>query len=110
VAADGPAAQTVAVPASGNLQEALNRAQPGDTILLGRGATYLGDFTLPAIGTGDRPINRAHGRRRGRSRPCGINEIPHRYLAAESGGAGGECRHVKPGRDSPASISTEEKV
>jgi hypothetical protein len=56
MAAGGPAAQTVVVPASGNLQEALNRAQPGDTILLARGATYLGNFTLPATDTGDRPI------------------------------------------------------
>jgi hypothetical protein len=37
----------IAVPATGNLQEALDRAQPGDVIMLEPGATYLGPFTLP---------------------------------------------------------------
>jgi hypothetical protein len=43
----GPDAQSITVPASGNLQDALNRARPGDTILLERGATYVGNFVLP---------------------------------------------------------------
>jgi hypothetical protein len=47
-AMDGRAPQPVTVPASGNLQDALNRARPGDTILLQRGATYVGNFVLPA--------------------------------------------------------------
>jgi regulation of enolase protein 1 (concanavalin A-like superfamily) len=42
------AAATVTVPAGGNLQAALNNAQPGDTILLAAGATYTGNFVLPA--------------------------------------------------------------
>jgi hypothetical protein len=36
------------VPANGNLQNALNAAQPGDTITLAPGAVYRGNFTLPA--------------------------------------------------------------
>ena len=51
-----PVAQTVTVSAGGNLQDALDRARPGDTILLERGATYLGNFTLPAKEGSDRTI------------------------------------------------------
>jgi hypothetical protein len=43
-----PAASTVAVPSGGDLQAALNNAQPGETILLDPGATYIGNFMLPA--------------------------------------------------------------
>ncbi|HVZ19894.1 MAG TPA: putative Ig domain-containing protein [Vicinamibacterales bacterium] len=40
-------AATIDVPAGGSLQEAIDAAQPGDTILLAPGATYVGNFTLP---------------------------------------------------------------
>ncbi|HEX8136355.1 MAG TPA: hypothetical protein VF544_02075, partial [Pyrinomonadaceae bacterium] len=40
-------AATLTVPAGGNFQSALNEAQPGDTIILEAGASYLGPFTLP---------------------------------------------------------------
>src|SRR5947209_1829905 len=40
-------AATLTVAAGGNLQAALNAAQPGDTILLEAGATFTGPFTLP---------------------------------------------------------------
>ena len=47
--ADTPApGSTIAVPASGNLQTALNSASCGDTIALEAGATFTGKFTLPA--------------------------------------------------------------
>ena len=37
---------------SGNLQQALNAASPGDTIVLQAGATYTGNFRLPnKVGT-----------------------------------------------------------
>jgi hypothetical protein len=36
------------VNAGGDLQAALNKAQPGDTIVLQAGATFTGNFTLPA--------------------------------------------------------------
>jgi hypothetical protein len=40
------------VPAGGDLQAALYAAQPGDTITLAAGATYVGNFVLPAKGGG----------------------------------------------------------
>jgi hypothetical protein len=43
------------VAAGGNLQRALNRARGGETILLERGATYVGNFVLPVHG-GERPV------------------------------------------------------
>ena len=42
-----PAGATIVVAANGNLQAALNRARPGDQVLLGPGATYSGNFVLP---------------------------------------------------------------
>src|SRR5437773_11887145 len=39
---------TVTVRATDDLQRALNDAKPGDTILLERGATFAGNFVLPA--------------------------------------------------------------
>jgi hypothetical protein len=47
-AVGGRDTQPLTVPASGNLQEALNRARSGDTILLERGAIYVGNFVLPS--------------------------------------------------------------
>jgi hypothetical protein len=38
---------TISVPPGGNLQSALDRAEPGDTIVLQSGVTYGGHFTLP---------------------------------------------------------------
>src|SRR5262245_24141934 len=43
-----PTGQTITVNAGGNLQSALNRAQPGDVIMLQAGATFTGNFVLPA--------------------------------------------------------------
>ncbi|MGE5359790.1 MAG: hypothetical protein ACM3NQ_12305, partial [Bacteroidales bacterium] len=40
------AAATITVPAGGDLQAALDRAQPGDTVLLQPGATYTGNYVL----------------------------------------------------------------
>lgn len=42
-----PTGRTVRVEARGDLQSALDRAQPGDVILLAPGATYTGGFVLP---------------------------------------------------------------
>jgi hypothetical protein len=48
-----PPGRTLTVPKGGDLQEALDRAQPGDAILLEAGATFRGPFTLPSKdGTG----------------------------------------------------------
>ena len=43
-------ASTLSVAAGGDLQAALLNAQPGDTIVLARGAVYIGNFTLPNKG------------------------------------------------------------
>ncbi|MFN0085086.1 MAG: hypothetical protein ACKVX9_06840 [Blastocatellia bacterium] len=43
-----PAGRTIAVPAGGDFQAALNQAQLGETITLQAGASYTGNFTLPA--------------------------------------------------------------
>lgn len=40
-------AASLVVPAGGDLQAAIDRARPGDVILLEPGATYVGNFTLP---------------------------------------------------------------
>jgi hypothetical protein len=42
-----PSGRVIAVSAGGNLQAALNAAQPGDAIDLPAGATFVGNFTLP---------------------------------------------------------------
>jgi len=48
-----PTGRTIAVAAGGNVQTALNAAQPGDVITLEAGATFRGPFTLPEkTGTG----------------------------------------------------------
>ncbi len=45
--------QVIDVPAGGSLQAALNQVQPGGTVRLAAGATYVGSFTLPAKGGTD---------------------------------------------------------
>ena len=47
VFASTASAATITVNAGGDLQAALNSAQPGDTILLQAGATWTGNYTLP---------------------------------------------------------------
>jgi hypothetical protein len=42
-----PTGRTIAVNVGGNLQSALDQAQPGDVILLQPGATFTGNFVLP---------------------------------------------------------------
>lgn len=42
-----PTGQTIVVNVGGNLQSALNQAQPGDLIQLQAGATFTGNFVLP---------------------------------------------------------------
>jgi hypothetical protein len=45
-----PTGSTINVPGGGDLQAALNSAQPGDQIVLEAGASYTGPFTLPVKG------------------------------------------------------------
>jgi hypothetical protein len=45
--AEPSAAANLYVPAGGDLQAALNTAQPGDVVLLQAGATFRGKYTLP---------------------------------------------------------------
>src|SRR5437763_1846909 len=49
-------AATIAVASGGDLQAAINAAQPGDTIALAAGATFVGNFVLPKKGTSTTPI------------------------------------------------------
>src|SRR3954470_3470071 len=42
-------AASVRVPAGGDLQAAINAAQPGDEVLLAVGAVYIGNFRLPVL-------------------------------------------------------------
>jgi hypothetical protein len=44
-------ARTINLKAGDDLQKAINRAQPGDTIVLAAGASFTGPFTLPNKGT-----------------------------------------------------------
>jgi hypothetical protein len=52
-AAGAADADVIRVGAGGNLQAALNAAQPGDTILLAAGVEFSGNFTLPVKGGAD---------------------------------------------------------
>src|SRR5689334_25438292 len=54
-AVSGAQASTIAVPAGGDLQAAIDQAQPGDVIVLAAGATYVGNFVLRNKG----PVNDA---------------------------------------------------
>jgi hypothetical protein len=47
VRGSGRGAETIALSATGDLQQAIDRAAPGDTIVLPRGAKYTGNFILP---------------------------------------------------------------
>ena len=47
LAGSGRAAEVIQVPPGGDLQQAIDRARAGDTILLTAGATYTGNFVLP---------------------------------------------------------------
>jgi hypothetical protein len=46
--APAPGRKVIAVGSGGNFQAALNAAQPGDVIELAKGATFTGNFILPA--------------------------------------------------------------
>ncbi|MBC8088322.1 MAG: right-handed parallel beta-helix repeat-containing protein [Phycisphaerae bacterium] len=46
------AGKTIRVEAGGNLQAALNAAQPGDEVVLAQGAVFTGNFVLPAKSSG----------------------------------------------------------
>jgi hypothetical protein len=51
--AGAPETSSIVVRAGEDLQQALNAARPGDTILLEPGATYVGNFVLPAKNGGE---------------------------------------------------------
>ncbi len=58
-----PTGSSIAVAAGGNLQAALNGASCGDEVVLAAGATFTGNFVLPAKGCG--ASNRIHVRSAG---------------------------------------------
>jgi hypothetical protein len=55
------AAATHSVPAGGDLQAALDAARPGDVVTLAPGATYTGNFKLPAKNGDDYIVIRTRG-------------------------------------------------
>ena len=55
-------AATISVGAGGDLQGAINAARPGDTIVIAAGATFTGNYTLPAKGGGSFITIRSSGR------------------------------------------------
>ena len=48
-----PETASITVRSGEDLQQALNRASPGDTILLEPGAVYVGNFVLPSKPAGN---------------------------------------------------------
>src|SRR5262245_7909197 len=62
-------ASSVNVPAGANLQEYLDRARPGDVLLLEPGATYVGNFVLPVKSGNDYITIRTSGDGDGLPRP-----------------------------------------
>src|SRR5690349_10666474 len=67
-------AATHTVPAGGDLQAALDAAQPGDVITLAQGGIYVGNFRLP-VKDGDRYITLRTG---GTGLPgAGVRMSPH---------------------------------
>lgn len=76
------AAQAIQVPEGADLQHALDRARPGDTILLRAGAVYVGNFVLPVKG-GTVPITIRTAEAPGQPRP-GVRVRPsHAPLLAK---------------------------
>ena len=76
------AAQSIQVAEGADLQHALDRARPGDTILLRAGAVYVGNFVLPAKG-GTAPITIRTAETPGQPRP-GVRVRPsHAPLLAK---------------------------
>jgi hypothetical protein len=71
--------QTISVLGGGDLQAALDRAKPGDVIVLEAGATYAGPFTLPRK-TGDEWITVQTSALAGTALPPGRRVDP--FLAA----------------------------
>ncbi len=69
-------AATIAVPAGGNLQAALNAAHPGDVILLAAGATYVGNFVLPNKGAIAEPITIRSSASDASLPPAGVRMTP----------------------------------
>jgi PKD repeat protein len=68
-------AATRYVSAGGDLQEALNTAQPGDTILLEEGAEFVGNFVLP-VKSGDQWITVRTSAPAGVLPPAGVRIKP----------------------------------
>ena len=62
-------ASSVSVPAAANLQEYIDRARPGDVLLLEPGATYVGNFVLPVKSGSDYITIRTSGDGDGLPRP-----------------------------------------
>ena len=89
------AGATITVRAGEDLQAALDRARPGDTVQLEAGATWVGAFVLPAK---NGPLNRGRWNRTGvkRKRPWVTARILKLQATRRSGGAGELLGTVQP--------------
>lgn len=88
-----PSGVRIPVNAGGNLQAALNAAQPGDVIVLQAGATFTGPFILPAksVGSGWIVIESSQASRLpapgGRVSPANAVDMPKIIVSGVSGAA-----------------------
>jgi hypothetical protein len=71
---------TITVKAGGDFQSALNRAKPGDTIVLQAGATYKGSFKLP-VKTGNEFITVRTSATDAQLPPADTRLDPQKYVA-----------------------------
>lgn len=74
------AAGTIVVRAGENFQAALDRAKPGETILLEAGATFRGNFNLPRK-TGNEFVTVRSSASDAQLPPAGVRLDPQRYAA-----------------------------
>ena len=90
-------AATTYVNAGGNLQAAINAAQPGDTIIVQAGQTFTGPFTLPNKGASEAYVTIRT------STPDSALPAGHRVTPSD---AGLMARLASPGQGQPA-VRTE---
>jgi hypothetical protein len=92
----GAPAAVIQVPANANLQQYLDSAQPGDTLLLPAGAVYTGNFVLPV-----KPVRYGNNADYITIRSSGAGELPNAQRVSPSQAAA-MAKIVDPGNGLPA--------